>query len=184
MSGLNHPPSASAFKHPVSPPVPPTEAPGRVVVPQGHPGAGQAGAVFSCRFEQLPGDFTACSLPPGTALPEWLGGAFLSFCHGAAETTILCATELVPGHVTGNRDWQLLHVTESAGLSPMQLLAAFNSPLKARHIEVITAAGSHGVCFLVRRHALPTALMALQEAGHQLVARTGIESFPVAFLAT
>ncbi|MBK8859134.1 MAG: hypothetical protein IPN11_16100 [Opitutaceae bacterium] len=181
---MNHNPSASAVTHPVSPPAPPTDAPEPVNAPLHHPGLGQAGPIHSCRFEQLPGEFTACSLPPGTALPEWLGGAFLSFCHGAAETTILCATERVPDHVTGNRDWQLLHVTESAGLSPGQLIAAFIFPLKARHIDVITAAGSHGICFLVRRHALPTALMALQEAGHKLVARTVIESFPVAFLAT
>ena len=181
---MNHDTPASAVNNPISPRTPPTNAPGPVVASLHYPAAGKAGAIHAHRFEQLPGDFTACSLPPGSAVPDWVGGAFLSFCHGAAETTILCATERVPSHVTGNRDWQLFHVTESPGLPPAHLLAAFIPPLKARHVDVITAAGSHGVCFLVRRHALPTALMALQEAGHLLVARTGIESFPVAFLAT
>jgi len=63
-------------------------------------------------------------------------------------------------------------------------LAAVILPLKARQVDVITAAGSHGVCFLVRRHSLPTALKALQEAGHHFEARAGSESIPVAFLAT
>jgi len=184
MSCSNYDTSAFAANNPTSPLIPPKERSEPTVASSSSAGAGQCGGFQSFRFEQLPGDFTACLFPPGSALPDWVGGAFFIFCHGAAETSILCATELVPSHVTGDRDWQLFHVTSPPGLTPANPLAAVILPLKSRQIDVITAAGSHGVCFLVRRHALTTALMALQEAGHHLEARAGIESIPVTFLAT
>jgi hypothetical protein len=184
MSCSNFETSAATASNPIFPLTPPPDRPGPIDASLPFPGGNQAAAIHSCRFEQLLGDFTSCSLPPGCAVPDWIGGAFICFCHSTAETSILCATELVPIHVTGDRDWQLFHVTESPGLSYANLLAAFILPLKSRQVDVITIAGSHGFCFLIRRHALPTALMALQEGGHQFVARAGVENIPVAFLAT
>lgn len=184
MSCLNRDSSASTANNSIPPPTLPSGRPGEGGAPWPFAGDSRAGAIHSCRFEQFPGDFTACSLPPGRAVPDWVGGAFLSFCRRAADSLILCATELVPSHVTGERDWQLFHVIESHGLSSVNLHSVLILPLKAHQVDVITVAESHGFCFLVRRHALPIALKSLQEAGHQFVARAGIESIPVRFLAT
>ena len=110
----------------------------------------------------LPGDFVVEDLAGGVQVPD---GGWLALVRASEGLTVVRPAR--PGDDEGTERWSAFYGGDTAhGLDAPGLLAALLTPLAAGGVPVFVASTFHADLVLVPAAMLPTAIAALQSAGH------------------
>lgn len=118
------------------------------------------------RFRLLPGDFAVCRLKPGSAVPGWVTGSFVSITMSTEELSIVCSAAQVPVDVQGEHGWRLLKVDGPFPFATTGVLASFARPLAEAEISVLAIATFDTDYLLIKGDKLTAAVAVLVAAGH------------------
>jgi uncharacterized protein len=121
----------------------------------------------------LPGTLAICRLPASDRIPSWaleLHEGFVSITRTPDELSIVCPQEAVPPDTTVEEGFRALMVPGPIPFEQTGVLAAIAAPLAAAGIPIFAIATYDTDYVLVREAALPAAVEALRQAGHQLSA--------------
>lgn len=115
----------------------------------------------------LAGRFCVCRLPADAGIPVWVPRAgWVSITRTAAELSIVCAEDAVPGNVPAERPYRLLEVEGPLDFALTGIILSVARPLAAAGIAIFVVSTFDTDYLLVRVEALSTAIAALQAAGH------------------
>ncbi len=114
-------------------------------------------------------------LPAQAESPPWVepGSAFVSVTRTAGELSIVCDERRVPADVACVRGWQALAVQGPLELDMVGVLAALTPPLAAAAVPVFVVSTYDTDYILVRAHDVASAIGALEDAGHRVIAGRG-----------
>lgn len=120
---------------------------------------------MTIRLRVLPGTLAICRLGPDDAVPDWAGGPFVAITRTPDELSVVCDEAGVPGEVRAERGWRALQVEGPLDFSLTGVLAGLTAPLAAAGISVFVLSTFDTDYLLVREHDLPSAVIALRQAG-------------------
>jgi uncharacterized protein len=125
----------------------------------------------SLRFRKLRGRYAIVRLAPDAPVADWATkGEFTSITRTADELSIVCPTENLPAEVHSPHRWVCLKLD---GLFPFELtgvLLSFIEPLSNNGIPIFAISTFDTDYVLIQEQFLDRALVALKEAGHELIA--------------
>jgi hypothetical protein len=107
--------------------------------------------------------------PPGTGSPRADGVArspLTSVVWTADETSVVCASVVVPGDVRASSGWLALQVLGPLDLGLTGILASLARPLAEAGLALFTVSTYDTDYVLVKASSLEPALAALRAAGH------------------
>lgn len=105
-------------------------------------------------------------------MPDWaLRGPFFSVTATAEEVSIVCPAAEVPADVPHESGWACFKLHGPFPFSQTGILASFVQPLSDRAIPVFAISTFDTDYVLVKREWVEKAVEALQEAGHEEIAR-------------
>ncbi|MGH8827615.1 MAG: ACT domain-containing protein [Jiangellaceae bacterium] len=116
-----------------------------------------------------PGHLAVCRLPVGAALPDWASatdGPITSLTRTAAETSIVCAADVVPEHVTYEGPFTALAVAGPLDFALAGVLAELLTPLAEAGVSVFTISTFDTDWILVPADRTGAAIEALRRRGH------------------
>jgi hypothetical protein len=121
-------------------------------------------------LDVLPGHFALCRLPASAAVPPWTEAArrFLTVSRTADELSIVADAEVVPAGVAVRDDFRAFRVRGPLPLEAVGILAALTVPLAQANIAVFAIATHDTDYLLLRESDLPSAVTALERAGHRV----------------
>lgn len=122
------------------------------------------------RFRVLAGVYAVCRMAPGTPVPTWAAGEFVSITATEDELSVICPAERVPASVQAERDWRVLQLMGPFPFSAVGVLASLAIPLARADISLLAVATYDTDYVLVKAGSLDAALHALADAGHIRVA--------------
>jgi hypothetical protein len=121
------------------------------------------------RLRVLPDDFAVVRLPPHADLPStFLDGRFASITRTADELSLVCVDQDVPTGVAVDRGWSCMQVEGPLDFSLTGVLVSLLKPLADAEVSVLVISTYDTDHLLVRSELLPTAVDALQRAGHSV----------------
>lgn len=112
------------------------------------------------------GRFAVCRLDPGTDLPAWARGAFVSVTRTAVELSVVCPEDAVPPDVRAERGWRCLRVVGTLDFGMVGVLAGLVGPLAAAGVSVFVVSTFDTDYLLVKDQDLWRAAEVLRNAGH------------------
>jgi len=117
----------------------------------------------------LPDLFAVCKLDAGDAVPTWATtGQFFSITRTAAELSVVCPQNLVPGGVRCERGWRCLRVAGTMDFSMVGVVASLVTPLAEAGISVFVISTFDTDYLLVKVNDLERATATLRGEGHLL----------------
>lgn len=123
----------------------------------------------------LPGELSISRLPAGSGLPAWASpgkgaarGALTSISWTSEETSVVCASTLVPADIQADRGWRALQVAGPLDLGLTGVLASLAQPLAQAGIAVFVVSVYDADYLLVKQASLDAAITALEAAGHSV----------------
>lgn len=129
--------------------------PGRVYAPS-------VTSASTQRLHVIPGDFVVEHLAGDVQVPD---GEWLALARAAKGLTVVRPAR--PEDDEGTERWSAFYGGDTAhGLDAPGMLAALLTPLAAAEVPVFVASTFHADLVLVPAAMLPTAIAALQSAGH------------------
>lgn len=123
------------------------------------------------------GHYAVCQLPPAAPIPPWASGDdFCAITRTADELSIICPqaalpADLPPG-VTVAQDWVLLRVEGPFAFDVIGVLASLATALAEAGVVLLAVATYKTDYLLVKAEQFPSAITALTEAGHQIMAQS------------
>ncbi len=121
------------------------------------------------RFKTLSGRFAVCRLAPGTPIPSWAAGSFVSITSTKDEISVICPADRVPLEVQAERDWRVLQLVGPFAFTTLGVLASVAAPLANAGISILAVASYDTDYFLVKDDYYHAAVAALAAAGHEPV---------------
>lgn len=121
-------------------------------------------------LELLPDTLAICRLDAGTALPSWAAGpsAFLTVSRTAEELSITTVQRTLPADAKCERDYRAFRVRGPLPLDLIGILAAIADPLADAGLSIFAISTYDTDYVLVKLRDLPTAIEALERAGHRV----------------
>ncbi len=116
-------------------------------------------------LELLPGNYVICRLAPEGAVPDWVAGAFVSVTRTAAELSIVCRDENVPGDVQSEGGWRSLRVMGKLDFSLVGVISRITTVLADCGLSTFALSTFDTDYFLVRASDLEEAVQVLAVAG-------------------
>jgi hypothetical protein len=120
------------------------------------------------RLTLLPLPLAISRLPPGSAIPSWPAGPFVSISRTADELSIVCAEESLPDNVQSERGWRCLKLEGPIPFETIGVAAAITKALADARISVFFVSTYDTDYVLVRAESLDSAVAALAAAGFDL----------------
>lgn len=120
----------------------------------------------SLQLELLAGTLAVCRLDPGSPLPAWAAGTFVSVTRTDAELSVVCPADGVPPGVPAERGWRALRVRGPLGFGLTGVLASLASPLASSGVSIFVVSTYDTDYLLVQERDLDRARDALVRAGH------------------
>ena len=122
------------------------------------------------KFQQLPGSFAICRLPPDAPIPELLPNAsFISATRTADEHSIVCPAGQAPGNAKCEEPWTCFKLQGPFPFSQTGVLASFIDPLAERGVPIFAISTFDTDYVLVKEEHAATTRRTLQAAGHELI---------------
>jgi uncharacterized protein len=127
------------------------------------------------RLEVLRGEFAIVRLDASAAVPPWVEpGAFSSITRTREELSIVCESSRVPAGVhidnDAERGWRCMKVEGPLDFSLTGVLASLAEPLARAGIPIFAISTFDTDYVLVKAAALDGAIVALESAGHTVLA--------------
>ena len=120
-------------------------------------------------FEELPGEYAVCKLPPGAAPPDLAGsGGLVSVTRAADEISLVCPVRDAPEAAEVEAGWTALKVSTLADLDQPGVVRAAVSPVSDQGLGVFVLSTFLRDYLLVRSETLGVALIRLLLAGHRV----------------
>jgi uncharacterized protein len=121
-------------------------------------------------LELLPDTLAICRLPAEAPLPPWADGrsGFLTVSRTREELSITALQRLVPPDAKCERDYRAVRVRGPLPLDLVGILAAIADPLAEVGLGIFAISTYDTDYVLVKSRDLPTALEALERAGHRI----------------
>jgi len=123
----------------------------------------------------LPGELSICRLPPGAGVPAWATpskvearGPLTSVSWTVEETSVVCASALVPMDVQADSGWRALEVMGPLDLSLTGTLASLAWPLAEAGVALFALSAYDTDYVLIKAASLEPAVAALTAAGHRV----------------
>ncbi len=118
----------------------------------------------------LPASFMICRLPAEAPFPAWARGEnLLALIRTVDELSIVCEeTDQLPDDIRVEGDWRALKVRGPLGFSLVGVLANLAGTLAQAGVSIFALSTFDTDYLLVKSADLPTALDALEQAGHQI----------------
>jgi hypothetical protein len=101
----------------------------------------------------LDGELAILRLPPGTAIPAWLGFSadpLVSVTHTGNELSIICPVAVVPTGLKCEAGWRAMRVEDKLEFSAVGILASILAPLAAAGISILSVSTFDTDYILVR----------------------------------
>lgn len=118
----------------------------------------------------LPQTLAICRLNPSDDIPAWpIASRFLAITRTPNEISIVCYQQLVPPGVTYEPDWRALETAGPMDFKLTGVLASLLTPLAQAGISVFAISTFDTDYLLVKQDSLPTAIQALESAGHSIL---------------
>ena len=115
----------------------------------------------------LPDQLAVCRLASDTPLPDWsMAGPLTSVTRTADELSIVCLDQAIPEGVIAERGWRCLKVQGPLDFALTGILADLAGTLAAAGISLFAVSTFDTDYLLVKQETLPTAISALEMAGH------------------
>jgi uncharacterized protein len=103
-------------------------------------------------------------------MPPWANGSgFVSITRTSTELSVVCAEDRVPGDVRAERGYAVIGVEGSLAPELVGVLVSIAAPLADASIPILAIGTFDTDYVLVRHDALEQALVALRDAGHEIV---------------
>jgi len=108
-------------------------------------------------------------------VPEWATrGEFTSVSRTSDELSIVCPIENLPADVSSPHRWVCLKLEGPFPFSQTGVLLSFIDPLSSKGIPIFAISTYDTDYVLIQEEWASAAVAALQEAGHELSARTSL----------
>jgi hypothetical protein len=116
----------------------------------------------------LTGGFAISRLDPGSAIPPWAPGSFVSITFTHDEISLVCPEENVLDGVETERGWRGLAVAGRLDFSLVGILSSLLGPLAQAGIPVFVTSTFNTDYLFVKQGRLEQALEVLRKAGHEI----------------
>ena len=127
------------------------------------------------KFRRLNEAYAIVRLAPQAVVPPWsIKGEFTSISRTADELSIVCPAENLPRDVDSPHDWICLKLEGPFPFSQTGVLLSFIDPLSSKGIPIFAISTYDTDYVLIQEEWASAAVAALQEAGHELSARTSL----------
>jgi hypothetical protein len=124
------------------------------------------------------GEFAICRLGANDAVPDWVGGTFISVTRTAAELSLIVDAACVPASVQAERGWRCLALVGPFPFSQVGVIAGVSAVLATEGIALLTVATFDTDYIFVKETMLTRATAALLDAGYTLKRRDVAVSAP------
>ena len=112
-----------------------------------------------------------CRLPRDATLPEWAcNGDFCSMTRTPHELSIVCPERNVPADVPSDKGWRALSSEGPLGFTLTGLVETLAEPLALAGISIFFISTFHTDYVMVKEEELQVAILALETAGHKVIA--------------
>ncbi len=120
-------------------------------------------------FEELPGDYAICRIPPGSPVPGWADGeGLVNITQAEDEISITCRADRVPDGPETEKGWAALKVSTLAELDEPGVVLAAVRPISEAGLGVFVLSTFYRDYVLVRRDRFSDAQQALEAVGHSV----------------
>jgi uncharacterized protein len=124
------------------------------------------------RFRRVPDFYAIVRLDPDAHVPDWATvGDFTSITRTTEELSIVCPADSVPSGVPSQHRWVCLKLLGPFPFSLTGVLLSFIEPLSNNGIPIFAISTYDTDYVLIQEEHAGDAVSALQQAGHELLAR-------------
>ena len=124
------------------------------------------------KFRRLPGLYALVRHTPGAAVPDWATrGDFTSITRTADELSIVCPAGNLPVEVRPPHRWVCLKLEGPFPFSQTGVLLSFIEPLSNNGVPIFAISTYDTDYVLIQEEYAGDAVSALQQVGHELLAR-------------
>ncbi|HJU84664.1 MAG TPA: ACT domain-containing protein [Holophagaceae bacterium] len=110
-----------------------------------------------------------CRLAPDAAFPAWaMEGPFWSVTRTTDETSVICAMDAVPDHISAEGPWRAFKVAGPLDLALTGILSSLAQPLAKAGISIFALSTFDTDYLLVKAERLEAAVNTLRDAGHRV----------------
>src|SRR5262245_983421 len=117
-------------------------------------------------FTLLADRYAIARLGAADPVPAWLRGDFVSITRTAAELSIVCCEDALPGNARAARGWRCLRLQGPFALDETGVAAEFTRLLAAANVSVFVIATFDTDYVLVPEKSIERAVSALRAASH------------------
>lgn len=124
------------------------------------------------KFRWLPGPYAIVRLAPHALIPDWATkGEFTSITRTADELSIVCPADNLPADVPSPHRWICLKLEGPFPFSQTGVLLSFIEPLSSGGVPIFAISTYDTDYVLIQEEYAGDAVSALQQVGHELLAR-------------
>jgi uncharacterized protein len=129
-------------------------------------------ARYQLKFRWLPGPYSIVRLAPDAPVPDWATkGEFTSITRTGDELSIVCQVGNLPADVHSPHRWICLKLEGPFPFSQTGVLLSFIEPLSNSGVPIFAISTYDTDYVLIQEEYAGDAVSALQQAGHELLAR-------------
>ncbi len=113
--------------------------------------------------------YAICQLEPQAAVPAWVEGReFVSITRTAAELSIVCQQDKLPGDVRAEKNRRLMRIEGKLGFELTGVLASVTAPLSKAELSIFAMSTYDTDYLLIADEDLQKAAEMLEAAGHTI----------------
>ena len=113
--------------------------------------------------------YAVCQLQPDATVPTWAEGAeFVSITRTAAELSIVCQQDMLPGDVRAEKNRRLMRIEGKLGFELTGVLASVTAPLSKAELSIFAMSTYDTDYLLIADEDLQKATEMLEAAGHTI----------------
>jgi len=113
--------------------------------------------------------YAVCQLQPDATVPTWAEGPeFVSITRTAAELSIVCQQDMLPGDVRAEKNRRLLRIEGKLGFELTGVLASGTAPLSNAELIIFAILTYDTDYLLIADEDLQKATEMLEAAGHTI----------------
>ena len=113
--------------------------------------------------------YAVCQLQPDATIPTWAEGSeFVSSTRTAAELSLVCQQDMLPGDVRAEKNRRLMRIEGKLGFELTGVLASVTAPLSKAELSIFAISTYDTDYLLIADEDLQKATEMLEAAGHTI----------------
>src|SRR5260370_20818586 len=113
--------------------------------------------------------YAVCQLQPDATVPTWAEGPeFVSITRTAAELSIVCQQDMLPGDVGAEKNRRLMRIEGKLGFELTGVLASVTAPLSKAELSIFAISTYDTDYLLITAEDIQKATESLQSACHTI----------------